>query len=89
MRLHHLRRADQLEVDLILEADDGRIVAIEIKAGQTVTRRSFRALAQLRDERGDAFVAGVVLHGGRDSLPFGDRLVALPIPVLWATDPTA
>jgi len=41
-------------------------------------------LAQLRDRLGDRFVAGVVLHTGAASVPFGPRLTAVPIDVLLA-----
>jgi uncharacterized protein len=40
-------------------------------------------LETLREERGDAFVAGVVIHAGEQTLPFGDRLWALPVSALW------
>ena len=34
-RLHHYRTKDKVEVDAILETPDGRVVAIEVKAGAT------------------------------------------------------
>jgi hypothetical protein len=37
----------------------------------------------LRDRLGDDFVAGVVFFTGEQPLPFGDRLMALPISLLW------
>ena len=37
-RLHHYRTKDKVEVDAILETPDGRVVAIEVKAGATVRR---------------------------------------------------
>ncbi len=87
--LHHYRTKDQTEVDLIAEAADGRIVAIEVKAGRTVDRRTVRTLANLRD-RADAmgarFVRGVVLHLGDEALPAGDRVSLLPLAHLWLPD---
>jgi predicted AAA+ superfamily ATPase len=84
--LAHMRDATGREVDAILEARDGRVVGIEVKCSNTPKLEDFRWLRDLRD-RMDAkhgrFVAGVVLHTGRDRLPFGDRLVALPIGDLW------
>ena len=38
----------------------------------------------LRDRRGSRFAMGVVLHTGRNAVPFGDRLWALPYSALWA-----
>jgi hypothetical protein len=43
-----------------------------------------RHLAWLRDEFGDRFVAGVVLHTGPRAYELGDRLLAVPICTLWA-----
>ena len=47
--LHHYRTRDRAEVDVIAEAADGRIVAIEVKSGRTADRGAFRALASLRE----------------------------------------
>lgn len=52
------------EIDLILEAPDGRIVAIEVKAGSTPDLSDARQLIWLRDKIGDQFVGGVVFHTG-------------------------
>jgi hypothetical protein len=38
---------------------------------------------KLRDATGDRFRAGVVLYGGRQTIPLGDRLWAIPISGLW------
>lgn len=71
------------EVDFVLEAADGRVAALEVKAGQTAKREWFRWLAHMRDTLGEAFTAGVVLYGGQHMLPFGERLMAVPISALW------
>lgn len=82
--LHHYRDRDGPEVDLVLEALDGRVAAIEVKAGLTVREDDFRWLRFLRERLGTSFVQGVVLYAGADRLAFGDRLSALPIAALWA-----
>lgn len=81
--LFHWQDRSGAEVDFVLESADSRVAAIEVKAGQTPKREWFRWLAHMRDVLGDSFVAGVVLYGGRDLLPFGDRLLAVPISALW------
>jgi len=86
--LHHLRDRDGAEVDVVIEASDGRIVGIEVKASATVTLADFRWLAWLRDKLGDQFVAGVVLFTGERPLAFGDRLTAAPISALWRSVPS-
>jgi predicted AAA+ superfamily ATPase len=73
------------EVDLVLETADGRVLGIEIKAGQTAKPEWFRWLSQMRDALGDRFIAGIALYTGNQTLPYGDRLHALPITALWTT----
>lgn len=82
---YHLRHQDgRREVDVILERSDGRICGLEIKATASPGRSDARHLAWLRDELGDRFVRGVVLHTGQWSYPLDDRITALPIGALWA-----
>jgi predicted AAA+ superfamily ATPase len=85
-RLFHYRDRDRNEVDGILEDAAGRIIGIEVKAGETVRTDDFRVLRILRDRLGDRFVAGFVVYGGSQSLSFGDRLACLPISALWTTE---
>lgn len=79
----HFRTADGIEVDLVLEAVDGRIAAIEVKAGRRVTPAATRGLEHLRDRLGDRFVAGVVLTSGEHAQRLGDRLAVAPVDTLW------
>lgn len=81
-RVHHYRDGRD-EIDLVLESRSGDIVAIEVKAGASLDARDWRALAKLRDRATDRFRAGVVIHTGRQTLPLGDRLWAVPISGLW------
>jgi predicted AAA+ superfamily ATPase len=83
IRLYHYRTKDKIEVDAILETNDGRIAAVEVKASATVTGRDFTGLRHLHTTIGDAFTAGVVLYTGTQSISFGPRLKALPISALW------
>lgn len=83
-RLTHFRDHDGAEVDFILETDDGRVAGIEVKAASTVTARDTRWLQGMRDRLGNRFTAGVILHTGPTSAPFGDRITATPIDNLWA-----
>ncbi len=82
--LHHFRTAGGHEIDLLVEARDGSVAGIESKLGSTVRERDFNALRHLRDRLGRRFRAGVVVHTGPETLPFGDRLWAIPTPALWA-----
>ena len=81
--LGHWRTYDGDEVDLVVERDDGAVVAVEIKAGTHASGSAFTGLAKLRDKIGAAFRVGVVFHMGERGHHFDDRLIALPIDQLW------
>jgi predicted AAA+ superfamily ATPase len=77
-------RDQRHEVDIVLETRAGDIAAIEVKAAASVSTDDFKSLIRLRDARAKHFRAGVVLYAGARTLPFGDRLWAVPISGLWA-----
>lgn len=83
-QLFHYRDQKQGEVDVVLERRGGDVAGVEVKAAATVTSADFRGLRHLRDRLGARFRAGVVLHTGPETLPFGDRLTAVPIAGLWS-----
>jgi uncharacterized protein len=83
VHLGHFRDRNKREADLILEARDGRVVAVEMKAARDVDEGDFRWLAYLRGRLGDRFINGIVVHLGESALPFGDRLTALPVSAVW------
>jgi hypothetical protein len=84
--LFHFRNKDGTEVDAVLEAADGRVVGVEIKAGATVRSNDFRGLRLLADRLGDRFTCGLVLYSGQHTLSFGDRLRCAPLGALWGTE---
>ena len=77
------RDRDRYEVDAVLERASGEIVAIEVKASETVRGEDFRGIRHLAQRAGDQLLAGIVLYAGGQALPFGDRLRAFPISALW------
>jgi len=81
--LHHYRTKDGAEVDFVLEAPDGRVVGIEVKASSSVRPRDLNGLRHLSELAGDRFCAGLVLYTGPRSLPFGDGISCAPISALW------
>jgi uncharacterized protein len=86
-RLYHYRTKDKVEVDAVLETPDGRIIGIEVKAGATVRAEDLAGLRHLAGRLGPRLVAGYVLYTGQQTLPFGDRLRALPLDALWQATP--
>lgn len=83
VRCYHYRDKAKREVDLLLERADGKVVAVEVKAASTVRSTDFKVIRYLRENLGEKFVAGVVLHLGRDAVGFGEKLFALPLASLW------
>lgn len=83
-RLYHLREKNaRHEIDLIAELSTGSIVALEIKSSAAPTRSDAKHLEWLRDELGERFLAGAVLHTGPRPLRLSGRIFALPICALW------
>lgn len=84
-RMGHFRDRSAGEVDLVLETPDGRVAGIEVKSSSRISSRDARWLTQLRDKLGRRFAAGLVLHTGTTGGPFGDRIAAVPMDVLWTS----
>lgn len=81
--MFHFRDRGGAEVDIVLESRAGQIAGVEIKASSTVRSGDFRGLRILADRLGDRFAGGAVLYAGQATVPFGDRLAAVPMSVLW------
>ena len=71
-------------MDFVAEGPRGRVVGVEVKATAAPEPRDARHLAWLRDELGDRFAGGVVLHAGQATYSLGERIRAAPISTLWA-----
>ncbi len=84
-RTYHLREKNgRHEIDLVVELSAGRVLAIEIKSSAAPTRGDARHLEWLREQLGERFVAGAVLHTGPRPFRLSERIFALPIATLWA-----
>jgi uncharacterized protein len=77
----HFRTKDQVEVDIVIEAGR-RLLGIEVKAAASVTQADFKGLLKLKEACPEQFAGGVVFYDGESLLPFGDKLVALPLRLL-------
>ena len=62
-------------------------IGVEVKAGATVRTEDLAGLRNLANQVGDRFVAGFVLYTGPQTLPFGERIRALPMDALWHLAP--
>jgi len=83
LSLMHYRTSKGKEIDFVLEAGDGRVAAIEVKASKSVGAADFRSFDLLRETVGDRFIRGVVFYAGDRVVPFGEHLEAWPISALW------
>lgn len=81
--LFHFRTHAGREVDLVLERSEGRLVGIEVKAAASVGGADVRGLEALREVVGKRFHRGIVLYAGRETLPFGADIWALPLSAVW------
>ncbi|MGH3563169.1 MAG: DUF4143 domain-containing protein [Mycobacterium sp.] len=83
--LYHLRSEQgRHEVDIVIEYADGTVFGFEVKASGGPGPNDAKHLRWLRDELGDRFIGGAVLHCGPRRYPLGERIVAAPICSLWA-----
>jgi predicted AAA+ superfamily ATPase len=79
----HLRtKGGEREVDLIVELDDRRVLAVEVKLGRTVNDNDVRHLAWLRDQLGDDLLDAVVVTTGETAYRRPDGVAVVPAALL-------
>jgi uncharacterized protein len=71
------------EVDIVLERDDGQVIAFEIKAGSRVSGEDLRGLRHLKDRLGSRLQEAVVLYTGEHSYRHDGWIWILPLSELW------
>lgn len=81
--LYYYRTAGGKKVDFVLQAADGRIAAIEVKAASTVWQSDLKGIQDLADNVGKRFHRGVILYLGNRTVPFAENLHAVPVRSLW------
>ncbi|WP_432987430.1 ATP-binding protein [Dactylosporangium sp. CA-233914] len=79
----HFRTPAADEVDLVLERDDGCVIAFEIKSGTRVHGEDLRGMRALRARLGDRLTAGIVLYTGPLAYTHDDGTHVVPLDVLW------
>jgi uncharacterized protein len=82
-KLLHFRTSDGKEVDFVLERPDGSIFAIEVKKSESVNTQDFKGIQTLAELAAKEFIGGVVLYSGKEIVPFGKNLWAVPFHILW------
>ena len=81
----HWRTHDGEEVDLILEREDGKVAAVEVKAASRAPASELRGLLKLRRKLGSQFLGGIVLYTGARAYTHDRNLHVVPITRLWDT----
>lgn len=81
--LYHFRTSDGKEVDFILEKPDGSVFAIEIKKSESVNSQDFKGIMAFEEITGKDFIGGIILYSGKEAVPFGKNIWAVPFHVLW------
>jgi uncharacterized protein len=71
------------EVDIVLERDDGQVIAFEIKAGSRVSGEDLRGLRHLKDRLGSRLQEAVVLYTGEHAYRHDGWIWILPLSELW------
>ncbi len=77
-------REDRDDVVIVMENAAGDVIGIETKVTATVRSDHFRGVRKLRDHAGDRFKGGYVVCTAAQTLPFGERLWAVPVKSLRA-----
>ncbi len=82
-RVHHLRTYDgRQEVDLIVESDDRRVLAIETKLSGEVTDADVKHLLWLGERIGSDLLDAVVVYTGKQAYRRPDGVAVVPAALL-------
>jgi len=82
-KLLHFRTSDGKEVDFVLERPDGPIFGIEVKKSESVNTQDFKGIQTMAELTAKEFIGGVILYSGKEVVPFGKNLWAVPFHILW------
>lgn len=83
-KLFHFRDSTGKEVDLVMESRNREVVGVEVKAAVSLQSKDFSGLRHLQQLAGERFRCGILLYAGKESLPMGSDLWAMPISALWS-----
>ena len=81
--IYHYREQSVYEIDFVMEKA-GKVIGIEVKSSTGIKPVDFRALKRLKDDLGETFVCGIILHDGDLIQSPSEKLYAMPVSQLWA-----
>ena len=79
----HLRDKERNEVDIVLEAGSGQVRRRRSEGVRYGLSGGLCRLRRLAGACGDRFSLGLVLYDHDRVVPFGDRMLAVPVSALW------
>ncbi len=82
-RLFHYRTTSGEEVDFVLEAMDGNVVAFEVKGSSQFSQKDAKGLRSLKEQLQNKFKMGIILYQGTQVLPIEENIYAVPLSYLW------
>lgn len=77
--VYHYRTENNEEIDLIIETDQGNMLAIEVKASKTIDKRSLKAIKNLQAALPHKIIKGFVIYNGDKVIPLAQDIWALPL----------
>jgi len=80
-RISQYRDGKKREIDFIVERTDGALLGVEVKSG-SVGANDFSTLRWFGEHIAKGSFTGIVVHSGKDVLPFGDGFYAVPFAAL-------
>ena len=79
--ISHYRDNRKREIDFIVEKSDGALLGVEVKAG-AVSASDFKHLKWFAENVAKKPFTGIVIHSGKDVLPFGEGFYSVPFAAL-------
>ena len=79
--ISHYRDNRKREIDFLIERSDGALLGVEVKAG-SVAASDFKHLKWFAENVANKPFTGIVIHSGKDVLPFGDGFYSVPFAAL-------
>jgi len=73
------------EIDFVIEREDGALLGVEAKAGQSVSKEDFAPQIWFKENiiKGKVPYRGIVLYSGEHTLSFGENMLAVPMAAMW------
>lgn len=79
--ISHYRDNRRREIDFLIERSDGALLGVEVKAG-SVSASDFKHLKWFAENVAKKSFTGIVIHSGKDVLPFGEGFYSVPFAAL-------